>query len=120
MYPIISFPETIERVFAPSLRLLRLYRSSFNDGSQERNLAKLRTEVETGGAFKLFDKIETHYRKKVGERRAEIEKQLEERARQKEEMVQKKKEEEAGVGKGMDREETRKTIDELERIKRSS
>jgi hypothetical protein len=79
LYPIISFPQTIERVFAPSLRLLGLYRKSFTDGSQERNLAKIRTEVESGGAFKLFDKIGDHYRKKVGERRVEIEKQIKER-----------------------------------------
>jgi hypothetical protein len=100
LYPIISFPQTLERVFAPSLRLLKLYRTSFTDGAQERNLAKIRTEVETGGAFKLFDKLESHYRKKVGERRVEIEKQMEERQRQKEVMVQKRKEEvEREVGK---------------------
>lgn len=81
----------------------------------------------------MFGKLETHYRKKIGERKAELEKQMEERQRQKEQMVQKRKEEvEKDIGKfqdsvagqekavGMDREEARKKLEELERIKRSS
>jgi hypothetical protein len=61
---------------------LNLYKNSFYDGAQTRNLAKIKQEVESGGALKLFDKIGTHYRKKVGERREEIEKQLKEREKE--------------------------------------
>jgi len=81
-YPIISFPQTVERVFAPSIRLLNLYKNSFYDGAQTRNLAKIKQEVESGGALKLFDKIGNHYKKKAGERREEIEKQLKEREKE--------------------------------------
>lgn len=91
-YPIISFPQTLERVFAPSYRLLNLYQKSFTDGAQTRNLAKIREEVESGGALKLFDKIGNHYRKKVGERREEIEKQMKERERERKEVERELKE----------------------------
>jgi len=91
-YPIISFPQTLERVFAPSYRLLNLYQKSFTDGAQTRNLTKIREEVESGGALKLFDKIGNHYRKKVGERREEIEKQMKERERERKEVERELKE----------------------------
>jgi hypothetical protein len=91
-YPIISFPQTLERVFAPSYRLLNLYQKSFTDGAQIRNLNKIKQEVESGGALKLFDKIGTHYRKKVGERREEIEKQMKERERERKEVERELKE----------------------------
>ena len=42
--------------------------------------------------MKLFDKIGTHYRKKVGERREEIEKQMKEREKERKEVERELKE----------------------------
>lgn len=75
--PIICLPENISRVFAPSYNLLNLYRTSFTDGSQDRNLSKLTSEFTNGGAFTFFGKLNTHYRRKIDERKADILKQRE-------------------------------------------
>lgn len=66
------------------MNLLNLYRNSFTDGAQERNLDRLRSEVVNGGAFSIFGKINAHYRKKVDERKAEIVKQRQEREKHRE------------------------------------
>jgi len=123
-YPIITFPQTLERVFKPSLRLLGLYKNSFEDGAQERNLAKIGKEFEQGGAFKLLDKLGSHYTKKIGERRVEVERQIKEREeiREKKQMeVEKELKEKGSIvfnGTSTSAKE-RERVEELERLKRS-
>lgn len=59
------------------MNLLNLYQTSFNDGSQSRNLSRLTSELTNGGAFTFFGKLNSHYRKNINERKEEIMKQRE-------------------------------------------
>jgi hypothetical protein len=71
----------------------------------------------------LFDKLGTHYRKKIGERRVEIEKQIKEREEtreKKQQEVEKELKEKGSIvfaGNGAAKE--RERVEELERLKRS-
>lgn len=79
-------------MFRPSLGLIEMYRTSFSDGAQTRNLDRLRSEVVNGGAFTFFGKLNTHYRKKVDERKAEIMRLREEREKQRDKLESEQKE----------------------------
>ncbi|KAK4684027.1 hypothetical protein P7C73_g6181, partial [Tremellales sp. Uapishka_1] len=71
-HPILSIPQTLDRLFTPTLHFLEKYSASFSDGSQGRTISRLSEEVTTGGAWRMLGKIRGHWDKKIRERAEEI------------------------------------------------
>ena len=63
-HPLIVMPETIRRLFQPSISVLSQYRSSFTDGTQFRAWRSFKEAVQDGSASQLLEKMEDHLEKK--------------------------------------------------------
>jgi len=68
LFPILSIPDTIHRVFTPPLNFLSLYRESFDSGMQKRFWTRFREEIERGGAGDVILKASKALDDKVQEK----------------------------------------------------
>lgn len=78
-YPILSIPQTLDRVFSPSKMFLTRYAESFNDGTQIRAYERFKEEATNGGAGKLLMSVRGHWAKQVQERIDELEREKSEK-----------------------------------------
>lgn len=81
-YPILSIPQTLDRVFSPSKAFLIRYADSFSNGSQLQAYERFKEEATNGGAGKLVDSMKVHWGKQVEkakERKEELDKARSER-----------------------------------------
>ncbi|ORX41051.1 hypothetical protein BD324DRAFT_647948 [Kockovaella imperatae] len=73
--PIINIPQTLNRIFTPSMNFLTLYRDSFSSGAQSRGLEKIHSEIMSGSAFELMGKIRGFWAQRVKEKEEQLERE---------------------------------------------